>query len=170
MTRGRTLVAYYSMTGHTRQLAEEIRSRLGPGTDIEIIREPRERRGALGLLGAMVHAVARSAPALMPARFPPGAHDLLVLGGPIWVGRMAAPVRTYARSHGASAPRIALFCTQGGHGAATAFSEMERICGRTAVAALAVDGGHLPPSRHAAALDAFIAALVRASPVRRDAG
>ena len=68
MTRGRTLVACYSMTGHTRQLAEEIRSRLGPGTDIEIIREPRERRGALGLLGAMVHAVARSVPAHMPAR------------------------------------------------------------------------------------------------------
>ena len=170
MAHGRTLVAYYSMTGHTRQLAEEIRTRLGQGTDLENIREPRERRGALGLLGAMFHAAARSAPAILPARFPPGAHDLLVLGGPIWMGRLAAPVRTYARSHGASAPRIALSCTQGGNGAAAAFSEMERICGRTSFATLAVDGGYLPPSRHATALDAFIAALVRASPGRRDAG
>lgn len=170
MTRGRTLVAYYSMTGHTRQLAEEICARLGQGTDIESIREPRERRGSLGLLGALFQAAARSAPAILPTRFPPGEHDLLVLGGPIWVGRMAAPVRTYARSHGASAPRIALFCTQGGNGAAGAFSEMERICGRAPVATLVVDGRHLSPSGHAAALDAFIAALRRASPVRRDAG
>lgn len=170
MTRGRKLVAYYSMTGHTRQLAEEIRARLGQETDIETIREPRARRGGLGLLRALFHAVARSAPAILPARFPPGAHDLLVLGGPIWMGRMAAPVRTYARSHGASVPRIALFCTQGGNGAAAAFSEMERICGRAPVATLAVDGGHLPPPRHAEALDAFIAALGRAPPVRRDAG
>jgi hypothetical protein len=42
--------------------------------------------------------------------------------------------------------------------------------GRTLVATRVVDGAHLPPPRHAAALDAFIAALGRAPPVRRDAG
>lgn len=42
--------------------------------------------------------------------------------------------------------------------------------GRTLVATRVVDGGHLPSLRHAAALDAFIAALGRAPPVRCDAG
>lgn len=48
MQKGKTLIAYYSMSGHTRALAEEIRLTLS--ADIEEIREPRQRRGFSGVM------------------------------------------------------------------------------------------------------------------------
>lgn len=144
----RTLIAYYSMTGHTQRLASEIHALLGGDAQLEKIREPRERRGAMGMLRALFDAIVRRQPPIAPVAHLPGEYDLLILGGPIWAGRMASPVRTYASRYGSTAPRVAFFCTEGGRGAQPAFAELETLCHRAPCALLEVDHAHLEPARH----------------------
>lgn len=153
----RTLVAYYSMSGHTRQVADEIRD--VTGAELEEISEPHPRRGVGGLIRALFDSIARRTPTITSASHDPADYDLLVLGGPVWAGRMAAPVRTYAKRYGTRAPRVAFFCTEGGNGAETAFSDLQGLCRHPPEATLVVDAAHLPPVAHRAALDRFAASL-----------
>lgn len=152
-----TLIAYYSMSGHTRTLADEIRN--ATGAEMEEIGEPRPRRGFGGVMRALFDAVARRTPPILAARHDPGDYELLVIGGPVWAGRMAAPVRTYAQRYGARAPHVAFFCTEGGRGADTAFADLEKLCQKPPDATLVVDAAHLPVIEHAVPLSSFTARL-----------
>lgn len=152
----RILIAYYSMTGNTQQLSRELRAQLGNGVDEERIREPRERRGLIGTLRSTCDVMLRREPSILPPAHLPGDYDLLVLGGPLWAGRLAGPVRAYARQYGTAASRVAFFCTQGGSDPAPAFAELQRLCHRAPRATLAINRDDLAPTRHARALRHFI--------------
>lgn len=152
-----TLIAYYSMSGHTRKLANEIRN--ATGAVLEEINEPNPRRGFSGVVRALVDAVARRTPPILAAANNPADYELLVIGGPVWAGRMAAPVRTYAQRYGAQAPHVAFFCTEGGRGADTAFADLEKLCQKPPDATLVVDAAHLPIIEHAVPLSSFTSRL-----------
>lgn len=147
------LVAYYSMSGNTRRIAEEIGSALH--ADLEEIREPHPRRGPVGALRALADAVLRRKPPIDPVGCDPAGYDLLVLGGPVWGGRIASPVRTYAQRHGARATQVAFFCTEAGRGSERAFADMEHLCRRAPKATFVVDAKHLAPATHRAELGHF---------------
>jgi flavodoxin len=144
----RTLIAYYSMTGNTQKLADEIRTAVGIDADLEQIREPRPRRGLSGVLRALFDTATRREPPIEPITRYPADYDLLMLGGPIWAGRIAAPVRTYAHRYGTQAPEVAFFCTEGGSSTAQSFAELEQLCRHAPKAILAVDAKHLEPDAH----------------------
>lgn len=148
------VVAWYSMAGHTHALAAEIADQLG--AELMEIREPRPRRGLGGLLRALLDAVrGRMPPIEAPARAPADCR-ILVLGGPVWASRLAAPVRRFARDHVRGAPAWACFCTLGGSGAERAFADAAALVGSGPVATLAVDSKHLDPQQHARALQTFL--------------
>ncbi|MFC7300197.1 flavodoxin family protein [Cognatiluteimonas weifangensis] len=151
----RTLIAYYSMTGNTRKIADELRTAMG--ADCEEIHEPRARRGVGGVLRAMVDTLARREPPIEPVQRDPLDYDLLVLGGPVWAGRIAAPMRTYAHRYGALAPEVAFFCTEGGRGAEGAFAELEEFCRHAPKATLVLDAEHMEASAHRDSLQRFAA-------------
>ncbi|MFD0737885.1 flavodoxin family protein [Lysobacter koreensis] len=152
-----TLIAYYSMSGHTRSLAHEIRN--ATGAELEEIREPQPRHGFGGVVRALFDAVARRTPPILATSHDPADYELLVIGGPVWAGRMAAPVRTYAQRYGTQAPHVAFFCTEGGRGADTAFADLERLCQKPPDATLVVDAAHLPIVEHAVPLSSFTSKL-----------
>jgi flavodoxin len=153
----KTLIAYYSMSGNTRRLAEEIRQTLG--ADIDEIREPRQRHGFSGVMRALFDTLRKREPPIDPPSRNPADYDLLVLGGPIWAGHIASPVRTYAQRHATRAPRIAFFCTEGGNGGERAFAELERLVSRAPGATLEIDAKRLEPEAHREALQRFAASV-----------
>lgn len=152
-----TLIAYYSMTGHTRDIATELRR--ATGADIEEIAEPKPRHGFTGVVRALIDSIARRTPPIVTAHRDPANYDLLLIGGPVWAGRMAAPVRTYAERYGVKAPRVAFFCTEGGSGAEKAFADLEQLCQHRPEATLVIDAAHLPAVEHHAALGQFTQTL-----------
>jgi len=148
-----TLVAYYSLSGNTRRIANEIRN--ATDADIEEIGEITPRQGMGGTLRALVDAVTRRTPPILVADHNPADYDLLIIGGPVWAGRVASPVRTYAKRYGAQAPHVAFFCTEGGRGAESAFTDLQDLCQRAPDATLVVDAEHLPDIEHHVALSLF---------------
>lgn len=153
------LVVFFSMGGHTRKLAEEIR--VASGADLEEIVEIHPRCGIWGMLRALWDASWRRRTPIHPVRHDPAVYELLILGGPIWAKHLAAPVRTFAEQYCQRAKQVAFFCTEGGRGADVAFDDLERLGRKRPIATLVVDAKHLAPGDHRSDLGRFVARLMR---------
>jgi flavodoxin len=149
----RLLVCFYSMTGNTRRLAQEVQR--ATGARLEELREPWPRRGLVGVIRALFDGMTRRLPPVLPVNHDPAELDLLIVGGPIWAGRVAAPVRSYMARDGHRAHRVAFFCTEGSRGSDMAFADLEALCRRERVASLVVDASHLDTGAHRDALADF---------------
>ena len=88
------LVSYYSRSGATELLARRLAEQLN--ADLEPIRPKVAYDGGGGALKAVWHALLKRTPALEPGR-DPAAYRLLVVAGPVWAGRLSAPMRAYLR-------------------------------------------------------------------------
>jgi flavodoxin len=163
----KTLIAYYSRTGNTEQLAEEIGAHCK--ADIDRIRDDGvDRNGLCGYLRSGWQAASGATPAIKRATRNAAGYDLVVIGAPVWNWSLAAPVRTYARRHAGQFKRVAFFCTEGGSGDRRVFDELTRTCGKPPRATMAVKERELDPPKHAKSLKRFLAQL--AAPVARNAG
>ena len=149
-----SLIVFYSLSGHTRTLARAIQD--ASGSSIEEILERRARAGIAGEVGALLDSLLVRSPSILPMASDPADFDLLVLGGPVWAGRIAAPVRSYARQFGARAKRVAFFSTFDSDGAAAAFQELANVCGKRPEAILAVPAHALVSGAYEADLRRFV--------------
>jgi len=154
----RTLVVYYSRTGNTHRLAEEIASHFK--ADLDPIRdEGVDRSGWWGYLLSGWQALSGATPPIHRAAKDPADYDLVVIGSPVWNWSLAAPVRTYARRHARQFRQVAFFCTEGGSGERRVFEELERLCGKPPRASIAVRERDLALPQHAARVGRYIAQL-----------
>lgn len=152
------LVTWYSRSGTTETAARALATRLG--ADARPIVSGASYAGAGGFLRGVWHSLRRGAPEVR-VEADPTAYRLVVVGGPIWAGKPAAPVRSFLRRHGPRAKAVAAFCVSGsGGGYPEAFAEIEGLTGcaladrLTLSQAEAAEGG-------GAALEAFAARLER---------
>jgi flavodoxin len=132
----KTLVAYYSWTGHTRQVAEAIAEALG--AEVEVVEEVRPRRGWTAYIGSVWEALRGK---VVPIKVPlheVASYDIVVIGTPVWAGHLSTPIRSYIAEQGRRFLRIALFCTEGGASGEKALAEAANLCGKSPEATLIV--------------------------------
>jgi flavodoxin len=130
------LVVYYSRTGITQEVAQRIAA--GCACDIEPIRDMLPRDGVPGYLRCCYEAFARKTPPIAPIARNPGDYELVILGAPVWVGRLSSPMRSFIRANAARLPQVAAFCTMGGSGGDRALDEIAALCGKPLVARMAL--------------------------------
>lgn len=153
----KTLVVFYSRTGHTRMLAHRIA--IAMNAEIEKIRDRAHRNGVRGYLRSGNDVSFGRRADILPLRKNPRAFDLVIVGTPVWRVSVSSPVRTYLLDHAADLRYLAFFCTSGGFGSRYVFREMEELCGRPAVATFARTERQLADADLGAAVDAFVAQL-----------
>lgn len=107
----KTLVVYYSRTGTTRKVAEELAEALG--ADIEQLKERANREGVMGYLQAGHDSMKHRPAELEPVTTNPADYDMVVMGGPCWAQSICTPIRTYGVEHKESLSRVAFFATAG---------------------------------------------------------
>lgn len=163
----RIWVVYCSRSGHTEFVARQIASRCH--ADLERIQDRSPRQGLVGYLRSSLEAMLGLRTAIERGRRSPGDYDLVILGTPVWFCGVASPVRTWVQRHHTALSNVALFCTCGGSGHAKALDELERLCGRPAVARLVLTEGALTHCQRDPALRRFLQGLrpVRAASVSR---
>lgn len=158
----RILLAYYSRSGHTAAIAQDL-SNAG-GWDSEQIHDRHSRLGGWGFVRSVLDIMlARHPPILLTARNPAD-YALVVLGAPVWMGRLSAPIRTYITQHRQYFSRIAFFCTYGGQGAERAARQCSALAGLPLAATLAITDTEIELGRYWDKLGEFqrqTAALVR---------
>ncbi|MDH3731856.1 MAG: hypothetical protein OES13_12170 [Acidimicrobiia bacterium] len=149
----KTLIVYYSRTGLTKKVAEATAADLA--ADIVRIEDSADRTGALGYLRAGLDALLGRSGSIRPAETDPADYDLVILGSPVWAGRLSTPVRTYIAENKTALKHVAFFCTEGAAGAARVFKEMQELSGRHPVATLEVTGANLKSGDHVGKVGTF---------------
>lgn len=153
----RTLIVSYSNTGTSRRVAELLSGKFQwPRGEV---REARSRAGAAGVLRCVMDSLLRRHPAIRYEGPDPRGFDTVVLIAPIWLYRLAGPMRSFVRDHARGLKRVAVVSVMGGQGATNAFAEIDRILGRppilsTSFTARAVDDGS-----YSSALEVFGSAV-----------
>jgi flavodoxin len=131
-----TLIVYYSLTGHTRQIAEAIAA--AHDADLEGIEDTFNRDTGLGRPRSAIEGLLGLSSSITPPRHDPGDYDLVVVGTPVWSARLSSPVRAYLSQQRASLERVAFFCTQGGIGGKWALQNMARVSGQRPIARMVI--------------------------------
>lgn len=122
------LIVYYSRTGITEGVANRIAADCA--CDIERIRDARPRTGPLGYLRSIYETLTGTLPDLQPAARNPADYELVILGTPVWAGRLCSPMRAWIRANAARLPQVAAFCTMGGSGDDKALDEIAACAAR----------------------------------------
>ncbi len=130
----KTLVVFYSRTGTTKKVAEMITSKLNADTE-EII-SIKNRSGIWGYLVSGREAMKEIPAEIQPTQKNPAEYDTVIVGTPIWGGKMSSPVRAYLINHKNEFKKIALFCTAGGSTGEKALKTMKDICSKETAAFL----------------------------------
>lgn len=153
----KTLVVVYSRTGITLSLAKKIARELQ--ADLEIIRDNVNRKGVLGFLRSGYEAVRKKIPSIAEPKHDPADYDLVIIGTPIWAGRMSSPVRAYLLRFRERFKQVAFFATSGRGGYKRAFIEMAEVAGMKPLATVDFSSRQVREGKDVEALEAFLRAI-----------
>jgi len=150
----KSLVVFYSRTGITKKLAQEISKNLK--CNIEEIFDTKNRQGIFGYLKSGRDAMSKRFTRLKPITKNPSKYDLIILGTPVWVGTLSTPIRTYIHENRDNFKKIAFFCTLGGSGAEKTFRDMENICNKKPIATLLIRAKEIKNNTYSEKLKEFM--------------
>jgi flavodoxin len=161
MPETRTLVAYYTRSGNSRSVAEEIARSMG-GADVEEIRDTVDRGGLRGYWRSFLDGMFARTTTLATTGRSVSEYDLVIVGGPVWVGAPSSPVRTWLRLHAGELHAVAFFLTHGGSARDKVLAALAKVSGRPPVAVLSVKERELGTPEAGALIAAFAAEVRRA--------
>lgn len=150
----KTLVTYFSATGQTRRVAQEIAKRCGGDLDPICMAQQVDSRWASWRF--RWHALVRAAPSIKKPSRNPALYDLVIIGAPLSRFGVAPPVRSYALLYASRFKDVAFFCAEGNVDEASGFAELSKLCGRRPIATFAVARKHLPVAAHIKELVDFL--------------
>ena len=119
----KSLVLFYSRTGNTGKIANEIATQLN--SDIEEIFDKKNRKGIFGYLVAGKDSATKKFTQIEEVQKDLSQYDLVIIGTPVWAWGMTPAIRTYLSKNKFN--KLAFFCTQGGSGGKGTFRKMEEM-------------------------------------------
>jgi len=150
----KVLIVYYSRSGTTRQVAQQLQ--LMSDWAIGEVRDVHARAGLGGDLRCIVDSLfARSA----PYRYEGPAledFDRLIVLAPIWLDGLAAPMRALLRDMNRAGPPLSLVCVMSRRGAFRAADEITTIVGAEPVPVLGLTQADVLSGRCRPALQSLI--------------
>lgn len=110
------LVLYYSQTGNTKAVAEEIATKLGADIEEITMVDPYDPDFQATIDRCMKDREQGIIPDIQPVKANVADYDIVFLGFPVWFGTYAPPVTTFLNSADFSGKKIVPFCTFGSGG------------------------------------------------------
>ncbi|AYQ29487.1 MULTISPECIES: flavodoxin [unclassified Polaromonas] len=148
-----TLIVCYSNTGTSRRVAELLASQFQwPCGEIS---EDRSRTGTIGMLRCVADSLLRRHPAIRYTGPDPRSFHTVVLIAPIWLYRLAGPMRSFVRDHSSILKRVAVISVMGGQGATNAFSEVDQILGHPPILSASFTAREVDDGSYSSGLEAF---------------
>ena len=159
----KVLVVSYSRTGNTKLVAEAIAQALN--ADVEEIKDKKDRNGIFGFLRSGYEAVFKKITDIQPICKNSEEYDIVVVGSPVWAGRLSSPVRTYMVLHGPKVKNVAFFTTCSVK-SGKIFRQMEELS-ESPIATLEVKEEEVESGKYLKKVEKFVESiknLIRANP------
>ncbi len=154
----KALVVYYSRTGNTKKVGDELVKVL-PG-DLEEIIDTANRAGPVGFAKSGYEGSRKILAKIQPAKTDPSGYDIVVIGTPNWAASMSSPVRAYLTENKAKFKGVAFFCTEGVRGGSEKiFADMEAVTGKKPKATLKLNAADLKDVNWAEKVKKFAAEI-----------
>lgn len=112
----KNLVLYYSQTGTTQVVAEELQKQLGADIDSIVAVEPYSGDFQATIQRGQREMQSGETPALKPLRVNIADYDVIFIGYPIWFGTYAMPIATLVKENDFAGKTVVPFCTFGSGG------------------------------------------------------
>lgn len=127
-TDKKILVVYYSRSGNTEVVAEQISGILG--ADIEKIIDKKEKSGFLFFISATLDSLFKKTPKIDNIKNDPSKYDLVVVGTPVWFYTMTPTVRTYLTDNKDKFKKVAFFTIADATKPEKPVKKMEKVIGK----------------------------------------
>lgn len=121
-----SIVIFYSRTGNTKFVAEEIATNLG--SDLRPLIDKKDRSGPLGWVFAGFDAVRQNKTQIEEFDFQPGKYKYIFIGCPNWASNLPPALRTFLGTADLTGRKVVLFCTQDNMGAEKVFNSLRLLC------------------------------------------
>ena len=154
----KVLVAFYSRTGRTRSAAQLVSGILD--AEVEEIIDRSDRKGLMGYIRSGLDGFTRNHSRIVKPRKDPSDYDLLVIGTPIWAGRISSPVRSYLKEFRDRLPPVVLFCTTGGTKSEEAESDLLSAIGKRPLGSICIKEEEAGDERTAVNLRIFFDGII----------
>ena len=130
----KSLVIYYSETGSTKTVAEELQKQLK--ADIEAIEPVKPYSGNFQetMQRGQKEMQSGEYPALKPLKSKLADYDVIFVGYPIWFGTYANPITTLVKENDFAGKTIVPFCTFGSGGLNTSSDALKKALPKAKVA------------------------------------
>lgn len=124
----KTLVAYFSLSGNTKNVAEQIKSETGGDIyQIELVTPyPSEYRAQTDLAKKQLNE--GTLPPIKKSDIDFSQYDTIFIGTPVWWGHAATPVHTFISENNFKNKKVVPFITHGGSGEANVVDDIKKLC------------------------------------------
>ena len=121
----KTLVLYYSLTGNTKVVAEEIANRLGADIEEIVCVNPYDTNFQACIQRCMQEREQGVIPDIQPVKADLSQYDIIFIGYPVWFGTYAPPVAKFLLNEDLSGKKIVPFCTFGSGGLESSIADLK---------------------------------------------
>ena len=121
----KTLVLYYSLTGNTKTVAEDIASRLNADIEEVTCVNPYDTNFQACIERSMQERKEGVLPEINPVKADLSKYDVIFIGYPVWFGTYAPPIATFLANNDLSGKKIVPFCTFGSGGLESSLNDMK---------------------------------------------
>ena len=125
-TKQKTLVLYYSQTGSTQAVAEELQKQLGADIErIEVV-NPYDGDFQATIQRCGEEMKSGETPELKPIQAKLADYDVIFIGYPVWFGTYAMPIASLVKEYDFAGKTIVPFCTFGSGGLNTSTEALRK--------------------------------------------
>ena len=128
------LVLYYSQTGSTKVVAEEIQKMLDADIELIELENPYTGTYAETLERVKQERESGNLPALKPLKADLSKYEVIYLGYPIWFGTYALPIASLVKDHDFEGKKIVPFCTFGSGDMESAMEDLKKALPKAEIA------------------------------------
>ncbi len=128
------LVLYYSQTGTTKAVAEELQKALGADIDSILPENPYDGTYDQTIERGRQERENGITPMLVPLKTNPDDYDVIFLGYPVWFGTYALPVAGLLKEHDFAGKKVVPFCTFGSGGLEASAEDLRKALPKAEIA------------------------------------
>ena len=128
------LILYYSQTGATEKVAQELQKVLGADMEAIELENPYTGTYAETIERVGKERESGNLPKLMPLKADLSKYDVIFLGYPIWFGTYALPISSLVKAYDFEGKKIVTFCTFGSGGLEPAMQDLKKALPKAKIA------------------------------------
>lgn len=150
----KTLIVYYSRTGITKRIAEEISQSIE--CDVEEIVDKENRSGIIGYIKSGYETARNKLPEIEDPKHDLSNYELVIIGTPVWAGKMAVPVKAYIEQNINKIPNLACFCTCGSSGIDGTLNGIAETANVTPLASFGLKSSEIKSGSYSSVIEKFV--------------